>query len=112
MNIDIFINEWIAAGNDFDTERYLEFYHPDAILEDPSVGKQFAGHKGINDYFDSYFIGYNTKTKLVVLDIKDQENAHLEVEFSGDFSEEKIGGTFDFKFQEEKIIFLKADLIH
>jgi hypothetical protein len=37
---------------------------------------------------------------------------HLKVEFTGSFSEGKTGGIFDFKFKDEKIIFVKADLIH
>lgn len=112
MNIHNFINDWLLASNNFDAEKYLEFYSSDAILDDPSVGRQFIGHKGIKDYFESYFIGYNTNTKLVNLNIKDEENVHLEVEFTGDFSEGKLGGIFDLKFKNEKIIFAKADLIH
>lgn len=112
MNIHIFISDWLIASNAFDTNKYLDFYHPDAILDDPSVGRKFIGPKGIKDYFESYFIGYNTHTKLVNLIIKDEENVHLEVEFTGDFSEGKLGGIFDLKFKDEKIIFTKADLIH
>jgi len=112
MDIHNFISDWLAASNDFDIEKYLEFYHSDAILDDPSVGKKFIGHKGIKDYFESYFIGYNTNTKLVNLNVKDAESAHLEVEFTGSFSEGKIGGIFDFKFKDTKIIFVKADLLH
>ncbi|MCD0490249.1 nuclear transport factor 2 family protein [Pedobacter sp. MC2016-14] len=106
-----FIKEWIAASNAFDTEKYLKFYLPEAILDDPSVGRKFKGHHGIKEYFDNYFIGYNTYTKQVELTIADEENAHLEVEFTGDFPEGKIGGTFDFKFKNNKIAFVKANLI-
>ncbi|MBB4804606.1 ketosteroid isomerase-like protein [Flavobacterium nitrogenifigens] len=112
MNIHNFINDWLIASNNFDTEKYLEFYESEAILDDPSVGRKFVGHKGIRDYFESYFIGYNTNTKLVNLNIKDAESVHLEVEFTGDFSEGKLGGIFDLKFKDEKITFAKADLIH
>jgi|SRR5690606_2360662 len=111
MNIETFIKNWIAAGNAFDSEKYLSFYHPEAVLEDPSVGRKFKGHKGIKQYFDSYFIGYNTRTEQVQLNVIDEEHAHLEVKFTGDFPEGKIDGTFDFKFNEGKIIYLKADLI-
>nr|WP_294788775.1 nuclear transport factor 2 family protein [uncultured Flavobacterium sp.] len=112
MIINNFINDWLTASNAFDTARYLEFYHDDAILDDPSVGKQFKGHQGIKDYFESYFIGYNTNTKLVNLNIIDEENVHLEVEFSGSFSEGKLGGIFELELKQGKINFLKADLIH
>jgi ketosteroid isomerase-like protein len=112
MNIDKFIDDWLNASNDFDTLKYLEFYAPDAILDDPSVGRKFIEHKGIRDYFESYFIGYNTHTKLLNMNIKDEENIHLEVDFTGDFSEGKLGGIFALKFKNQKIIFAKADLVH
>ena len=43
--------------------------------------------------------------------IKDGCQAHLEVEFKGDFPEGKIWGTFDFIFKNGKIAYLKADLM-
>jgi len=112
MNIHTFIDEWIAVGNAFDTERYLGFYLEDAVLDDPSVGEVFKGHREIKKYFDSYFIGYNTLTELVSLDLINSNQALIEVKFSGNFSEGKIGGLFDITFKEGKIAFVKADLIH
>lgn len=110
MNIETFIKNWIEVGNSYDTEKYLEFYLNNAILDDPSVGRKFIGHDGIKDYFVSYFIGYKTQTELRKLEIK-VNSAYLEVEFTGDFPEGKIGGSFDFTFKDDKIEFLKADLI-
>ena len=112
MNIKTFIKNLIAASNAFDTEKYLTFYLPDAVLDDSSVGRIFEGHKGIQQYFDCYFIGYNTHTEQVKLKIIEEANAHVEVQFTGDFSGGKTGGTFDFKFKEGKIAFVRADLIH
>jgi ketosteroid isomerase-like protein len=54
MNIHTFINQLIAASNAFDTSKYLDLYLPDAILDDPSVGRSFNGHEGIRQYFESY----------------------------------------------------------
>ncbi|MGS2740175.1 nuclear transport factor 2 family protein [Sinomicrobium sp. M5D2P17] len=110
MDIEKFIADWLKASNDFDTEKYLEMYHKDAVLDDPSVGRKFKGHPGIGNYFESYFIGYNTQTRLIHLDVKD-DKAHLEVEFAGDFPEGKIGGIFDFTFKDDKIAAVQADLI-
>ncbi|ARS38977.1 hypothetical protein CA265_04510 [Sphingobacteriaceae bacterium GW460-11-11-14-LB5] len=112
MDIQTFITEWITASNMFDAEKYLSFYLFDAILDDPSVGRKFQGHKEIRKYFDDYFIGYNTHTDQVELTIIDQQNAHLVVQFSGDFPEGKIGGTFEFKFKNDKISSVNANLIH
>ena|SRR6218665_207161 len=111
MNIETFIKDWISVGNSYNTEKYLEFYNENAVLDDPSVGRKFIGHDGIKDYFVSYFIGYKTQTELSKLEVKDN-SAYLEVEFKGNFPEGKIGGSFDFTFKKDKIEFVKADLIH
>jgi hypothetical protein len=85
MNIENFIKNWISASNAFDIEKYLSYYQSEAVLDDPSVGRKFEGHKGIHQYFDSYFIGYNTHTEKVKLKVIDEVTAHLEVQFTGDF---------------------------
>ena len=110
MEIDKFIENWLQTSNNYDTEKYLEMYHTDAVLDDTSVGKKFIGHQGIKNYFESYFIGYNTQTRLVKI-TNHNDLIHLEVAFTGDFPEGKIGGTFDFIFQKGKISFVKADLV-
>ena len=110
MNIETFIGNWIAISNTFDTEKYLDFYLPDAVLYDPSVGETFENHKGIKEYFERYFIDYHTYIKQIDLKVIDEDNAYLEVIFTGDFPERKIGGTFEFKFKDKKISFIKADL--
>lgn len=110
MDINIFIQEFIASSNAYDTKSYLDKWHKNAILDDPSVGKVFKGHVGIRNYFESYFIGYKTQTQLVRLEVISDNEAHIEVEFSGDFPEGKIGGIFDFTFKKGKIAAAKADL--
>lgn len=110
MDIKAFLIDWLEISNSYNTENYLAKYLEDAVLDDPSVGRKFIGHKGIKDYYTNYFIGYKTQTKLVKLDIQ-EKNTHLEVEFTGEFPEGKIRGIFDFTFQNEKIATIKADLI-
>jgi len=44
-------------------------YHKDAKLDDPSVGRIFKGQSGIRKYFEDYFIGYKTQTRLIKLNI-------------------------------------------
>jgi ketosteroid isomerase-like protein len=111
MDIKNIIENWLTVSNNYDTEKYLDFFLTEAVLNDPSVGREFKGHNGIRNYFESYFIGYQTQTKIVKLDIKDENHAHLEVEFTGNFPEGVIGGMFDFTFENDKIAFIKADLI-
>lgn len=105
-----FLAEWIELSNAFETEKYLYKYHKNAILDDPSVGRKYIGHEGIREYFETYFIGYDTQTTLVKLEI-DDDQAHMEVEFTGNFPGKQIGGTFDFVFENGKIAKLKAALI-
>lgn len=109
MDIKAFLLDWLEISNSYNTEKYLAKYLEDAVLDDPSVGRKFVGHKGIREYFTSYFIGYKTQTKLVKLAILDN-TAHMEVEFTGEFPEGKIGGIFDFTFKNQKITTVTADL--
>lgn len=111
MEIKSFIQDWIAVSNAYDTKSYLEKWQENAVLDDPSVGQIFKGHSGIKKYFESYFIGYKTQTRLIKLDIISENEAHVEVEFTGEFPEGKIGGTFDFVFKDRKIAKAKAELI-
>ncbi|MES2573560.1 MAG: nuclear transport factor 2 family protein [Bacteroidota bacterium] len=110
MDIKAFLLDWLEISNSYNTEKYLEKYLEDAVLEDPSVGRKFVGHTGIGQYYTSYFIGYKTQTRLVKLDIQD-DITYMEVEFTGEFPEGKLGGTFDFTFRDQKIATVIADLI-
>ncbi len=109
MDIKAFLLDWLEISNSYNTENYLAKYLEDAVLVDPSVGRKFVGHKEIREYYTNYFIGYKTQTELVKLDIQDTI-AHIEVEFTGEFPEEKIGGIFDFTFKNDKIATVIADL--
>jgi len=111
MNIAVFLMDWIAAGNLYQTERYLNCFLEDAILDDPSVGSTFIGQEGILEYFNSYFIGYQTQTRLIDVNVKDSNHAFVIVEFTGDFPQKRLRGTFDMYFEHGKISKLTADLI-
>ncbi|MFC6101434.1 nuclear transport factor 2 family protein [Olivibacter domesticus] len=111
MDINLFIQEFITISNAYDTKNYLDKWHTNAVLDDPSVGQVFKGHAGIEKYFESYFIGYKTQSRLIRLAIISDNEAHIEVAFTGDFPEGKIDGVFDFIFSDGKIAAAKADLI-
>ena len=105
------ITEWIEAANAFDLDRYLSFFTDDAIFDDPSVGRAFPGRSGIAEYFTSYFVGYDTRTRLVALEARGEE-VHVDVEFTGTFPGGRIGGTFDLTFAGDRIEHVLADLSH
>jgi hypothetical protein len=112
MEIEQFIQSWLNASNAYDIESYIKHYHHNAILDDPSVGKVFKGHSGIRNYFESYFIGYQTQTELSSLKILNKNQLFLDVRFSGEFPEGTINGVFDITLKNNKIEFIKANLIH
>ncbi|MET0463937.1 MAG: nuclear transport factor 2 family protein [Chitinophagaceae bacterium] len=111
MDINAFVKDWLAAANAFDTDKWLAFFQKEATLDDPSVGSKFEGHVGIRQYFEDYFIGYNTQTELVKLEVKADTEVHLQLDFTGDFPGRKIVGTFDLKFRNNRIAFARAALI-
>ena len=111
MNIKKLVQDWLIASNAYETNTYLEKWHRDAVLEDPSVGQIFTGHPGIQKYFEEYFIGYKTNTRLINLEIITNNTVHIDVEFTGEFPGGKVGGVFDLIFKEGKIIFAKANLV-
>ncbi|WP_275004859.1 nuclear transport factor 2 family protein [Promicromonospora iranensis] len=107
---DTTIAEWIAATNTHDSAAYLAFFTDDAVLDDPSVGEVFEGLAGINEYFQSYFIGYDTQTRLLSTEPRDGY-LHVAVEFTGNFPERRVGGIFDVTLTaENKIAHVRADL--
>ena len=111
MNIKLFIKELLIVSNSYDTKNYLDKWDKEAVLDDPSVGQVFEGHSGVKNYFESYFIGYRTQTRLIKLEIDANNEAHIDVEFTGEFPEGKIRGMFDFTFKDGKIAKAKADLM-
>lgn len=111
MNINEFVKVWLDRSNAYDIKKYLELWQEKTVLDDPSVGQVFKGHSGIKKYFESYFIGYKTQSRLIKIDIISDNEAHIEIEFTGEFPEGKIGGTFDFIFKDGKIDKAKAALM-
>ena len=103
------VTDWIAATNAHDTEAYLSFFTDDAVLDDPSVGSRFEGRERVADYYEKYFIGYNTTTRIVRV-APEGDHVHLDVHFIGDFPGGQTDGVFDITFTGKKISFIRADL--
>lgn len=103
------VRDWIEATNSHDVDRYLSFFTDDAVLNDPSVGGEYRGLARIRHYFESWFIGLNTQTKLISITPM-SEALHVEVHFIGDFPEGEADGIFDITFSGEKFVLVTADL--
>ena len=108
-SIESYLQEWLDASNQFDIETYINLYHKDATLEDSSVGEVFKGHTGIRAYFNEYFIGYNTSTRMVKSTVSGQK-ARIDAEFTGD-TFKNLKGVFEITFERGKIKFVKAYLM-
>lgn len=106
---EVTIEKWLAATDALDKAKHLAFFTEDAVLDDPSVGRKFEGRAEIGKYFDEYFTGYKTRTRLVSIAPKDGR-FHVEVLFTGDFPGGKIGGFFDVTFRDDKISLVRAGL--
>ncbi|NEC16696.1 nuclear transport factor 2 family protein [Streptomyces parvus] len=104
------ISAWIAATNTHDTEKYLAYFTDDAELDDQSVGDRFTGKERIAEYCRSYFIGYDTTTRIVTVEPTGGHFHHVVVEFAGDFPGVRAGGIFDVALTGDRIARVRADL--
>ncbi|ASK92453.1 nuclear transport factor 2 family protein [Xanthomonas campestris pv. trichodesmae] len=100
---------FVAATNAFDTDAAVALFAPAALIDDPSTGQVFHGHRGIRKYIESYFVGYNTVTRILALDHTDELCSHLRLDFTGDFGHEI--GQMVMKFDADGlIVHLHAEL--
>ena len=82
------VNALIVAMNDFNVENTLHLFTPDAVIDDPSTGRQFHGYEGIRNYIEWYFIGYHTATSFLTSENLSERCARVRVDFTGDFGHE------------------------
>ncbi|MES2829348.1 MAG: nuclear transport factor 2 family protein [Bacteroidota bacterium] len=82
------VHQFIAAANQFDTSSVLELFAEDAVIDDVSVGDKFEHIAGIKKYFETFFIGYHTTTKLMSLEHVEPGRIVAKVDFTGDFGHE------------------------
>jgi ketosteroid isomerase-like protein len=85
------IQQFIDAANAFDVESVLRLFADDAVIDDVSVGEKFENIKGVRKYIEQFFVGYHTVTKLESLQILNDRQAKVQVDFTGDFGHETGG---------------------
>lgn len=81
-------NALIAATNAFDVESAVRLFAADAVIDDPSTGHRYAGHSGVREYVERYFVGYRTTTRLLSVARVSDDRTRVRVYFSGDFGHE------------------------
>ncbi|TRW27568.1 nuclear transport factor 2 family protein [Flavobacterium zepuense] len=109
MDIKKIIEHWFKASNAFDTEEYFKIYDADAVLEDTTIGETYHGHHGIRNYFEEFFIGYNTKTEIIDITFMNDKEVYINAIFDGN-SFSKLKGVFELTFSNAKIIKVKCYL--
>lgn len=96
------VKQFIDEINVFNIETVLQLFADDAIIDDVSVGRKFSTKKGVKEYLETFFVGYNTKTRLDSIEVTADFNVSTKVDFTGDFGHEK--GGLKFSFNQEGLI--------
>ena len=82
------ITRLIAATNNYEVERALSLFAPDAVIDDESVGSKFEGRAGVRSYLEKFFVGYHTVSKLISIEQLGDRRAKAHLDFTGDFGHE------------------------
>jgi ketosteroid isomerase-like protein len=99
---ELTIQKFIAAANRYDTQAILDFFAPNAVIDDVSVGVKFEHHAGIERYFTNYFIAYHTITQLLSTEHATDDTTLARIDFTGDFGHET--GGLRMRFNEAGLI--------
>lgn len=103
------VDSFIAATNAFDVEQALALFASDAVIDDVSVGDEFAGAAGVRRYLEQYFVGYHTVSKVIEVDVLGDRRAIAHLDFTGDFGHET--GVLDITVDGQgRIATIAADL--
>ena len=82
------VESFIASANAFDVEGSLSLFASDAVIDDVSVGDAFVGRARVRQYLERFFVGYNTRSKLLSMEELDTYHSSVRLDFSGDFGHE------------------------
>jgi ketosteroid isomerase-like protein len=88
ISIEKIIEQLINATNEFDVNTALTLFTNDAVIDDVSVGEKFKNTAGLRKYFENFFVGYHTVTRLESLKVLNNRCATAQVDFTGDFGHE------------------------
>lgn len=91
VTIEKVVKDLIKATNQFDIKSTLKLFAADAIIDDVSVGEKFKNTSGVRVYIEKFFIGYNTVTKILSVEVTKPTEAKVLVDFTGDFGHETGG---------------------
>jgi hypothetical protein len=82
------VDTFIQSANAFDVEGVAALFASDAVIDDVSVGDAFVGTAGVRLYFEQFFVGYKTASRLLSFEQLDHFHAVVRLDFTGDFGHE------------------------
>ncbi|MBV7536819.1 nuclear transport factor 2 family protein [Duganella sp. sic0402] len=82
------VTAFVDATNRYDVASVLALFAPDALIDDPSTGHCFNGHAGIRRYIERYFLGYQTRTRLISMERQGKGRVCVRLDFTGSFGHE------------------------
>ncbi len=82
------VENFIQTTNAFDVDGALSLFAADAVIDDVSVRDAFVGIEGVRRYIERFFVGYNTRSELLSMKNRDDFNAVVRLDFTGDFGHE------------------------
>ena len=82
------VDTFVETANAFDVEGTLALFGSNAVIEDASVGETFAGAGGVRLYLERFFVGFNTRSKLLSLERTGDSSVIARLDFTGDFGHE------------------------
>ncbi len=82
------VESFIATANAFDVDGALLLFATDAVIDDVSVGDAFIGTDGVRQYLERFFVGYNTRSRLLSIELLDGFSSDVRLDFTGDFGHE------------------------
>ena len=108
-NMHDLIQRFVDSTNAADVEAALALFAADAVIDDVSVGDKFAGTVGVRRYLEQFFVGYNTVSKILKVDVVSDRRVKARLDFTGDFGHEV--GVLDVSINDEGLIAaIDADL--
>lgn len=105
----LLVGAFLAATNAFDVDAALALFARVAVIDDPSTGETFDGQRGVRDYIERFFVGYDTVSRLLSVEPLDDGRTRARVDFTGEFGHEI--GRLDLAIDDDgRITRIDADL--
>jgi len=103
------IERLIDATNAFDIDAAMTLFAADAVIADVSVGDSFAGTARVRSYLEQFFVGYETASQVLSIELLDERHAIAHLDFTGSFGHET--GILDISTNADGLITrINADL--